>query len=246
MLLRENFEHAGQWLFRWRSFLPLAAVAVLPAALGNYEHPFGDPNFDMLWEFTCFGVSVAGLLVRIKTVGHAPRNTSGRNTKRQVADHLNTTGMYSLLRNPLYLGNFLIALGVAIHPRVWWLPVLMLLCFIIYYERIVFAEEQFLQAKFGRQYADWAARNPAFLPRLRNWTPPALPFSWRTVVKREYQTFCGIIAAFCLLELVENIELYGRLELDRAWLAAAVVGLLIFVIVRLIRKKTVWLRVPGR
>ncbi|MGB8874133.1 MAG: hypothetical protein WCC75_12145, partial [Desulfobaccales bacterium] len=45
--------------------------------------------------------------------GLPPRGTSGRNTQGQVAETLNTTGIYSLVRNPLYLGNFLIWLGLS-------------------------------------------------------------------------------------------------------------------------------------
>ncbi|MGC9453013.1 MAG: methyltransferase family protein, partial [Oceanipulchritudo sp.] len=47
--------------------------------------------------------------------------TSGRNTKQQVAYSLNTTGFYSVVRNPLYLGNFFMYLGIALFTHHWWL-----------------------------------------------------------------------------------------------------------------------------
>ncbi len=56
-------------------------------------------------------ISFFGLALRVIVVGHAPYGTSGRNTREQVADTLNTTGMYSIVRHPLYLANYLIILG---------------------------------------------------------------------------------------------------------------------------------------
>ena len=64
--------------------------------------------FDETEELIFLGVSLLGEAIRIFTVGYAPRNTSGRNTiTGQIADELNVTGIYSQLRHPLYLGNFL-------------------------------------------------------------------------------------------------------------------------------------------
>ena len=94
-------------------------------------------------------LSTLGLALRAAVVGRTPHRTSGRNTLEQVADSLNTTGMYSLVRHPLYLGNFVGWLGVALFPRD---PVVLLgsvLAYAIYYERIMMAEERFLRGRFG-------------------------------------------------------------------------------------------------
>ena len=61
-------------------------------------------------------------------MGFAPRGTSGRNTLGQVAEVLNTSGMYSVVRNPLYLGNFVIWLGLALFIKVWWCILIVVLC----------------------------------------------------------------------------------------------------------------------
>ena len=59
-------------------------------------------------------ISFLGEAIRIFTVAYTPAGTSGRNTKQQLADTLNTTGIYSLLRHPLYLGNFFMFLDTFI------------------------------------------------------------------------------------------------------------------------------------
>ena len=156
MALREEFERTGNWLFRWRSYLPLALIGIFLLALREYEYPGHSERLDALWEAVCLFVSFFGLAIRIFTVGHTPKRTSGRNTKEQVANTLNTTGIYSVVRHPLYLGNFFMGLGIALFAHLWWLTLIYMLVFWIYYERIMFAEEAFLTNKFGNEYIKWA------------------------------------------------------------------------------------------
>src|SRR5690625_3684491 len=113
----EKFEAAGQWLFRWRSYLPLALLAVVIPAMHGFSYPDGSQDYDRLWEVFCLFVSCIGLFIRAYTIGHAPRGTSGRNVANQLAERLNQTGIYSMCRNPLYLGNFFMILGVVSFVR---------------------------------------------------------------------------------------------------------------------------------
>lgn len=94
MLLKDAMQKQGEWLFRWRSFLPLVLLpAVILAASEShaFERWLGHPLEDF-WELFCLTVAISGLAVRIVTVGSVPRGTSGRNRDRQRADVLNTTG----------------------------------------------------------------------------------------------------------------------------------------------------------
>ncbi|MBI2437785.1 MAG: hypothetical protein HYV36_03095 [Lentisphaerae bacterium] len=238
MAMIEEMEATGTWLFRWRSYLPLVMVVLLFTGLEHFAYPFGSHRWDQAWELLCLAISFAGLLVRVLTVGFAPKKTSGRNTRKQVADSLNTTGMYSVVRNPLYLGNFLAGLGPAMFLRVWWVPTIYMLVFMLYYERIIFAEEMFLRQKFGQLYAEWAEKTPAFVPRLRQWLPSPLLFNWRQVLRREHQTLMGIVAAFFVLELACLWRLGLALLDDTMWNAIAGATLLCFLVIRVLRKFT--------
>lgn len=59
-------------------------------------------------------LSLVGFLIRAYVIGTTPRGTSGRNTKGQVAEELNQAGMYSMVRHPLYLGNYLMWIGIVV------------------------------------------------------------------------------------------------------------------------------------
>jgi protein-S-isoprenylcysteine O-methyltransferase Ste14 len=246
MALRDEFETQGNWLFRWRSYLPLTIVPLLIVSFVGFHWPFGSYEFHEDWEFACLLLSFSGLLARILAVGCTPAGTSGRNTKKQYARSLNTTGIYSVVRHPLYLGNYLIGLGAALVTLRWWLPVIYTLAFWIYYERIMAAEEEFLDKKFGIKFDRWASKTPAFVPRLSRWRPARYPFSLRTVLKREYTALLVIIFLHSSIETAEFWVLEHRLDVEASWLTMLASGVAAYVALWLLKKRTNFLEVPGR
>jgi protein-S-isoprenylcysteine O-methyltransferase Ste14 len=236
--LIEEFESTGHWLFRWRSYLPLATVALVLGGVAYFNYPYGSHLLDELWEVLCLMVSFTGLAVRALTIGYAASGTSGRNTTRQVAADLNTTGMYSITRNPLYLGNFLLVLGVMLFLRVWWIPVIYMLLFALYYERIIFAEEMFLRNKFGSRYIMWASKTPTFLPCFNRWQSPVRPFCWRKVLRREYHGVIAIASSMFVLEAAGDLYVGHGLEIDILWAIFLPLALGSYLVIRYLHKRT--------
>ena len=75
-----------------------------------------------------------------------------------------TTGPYSGVRHPLYTGNLLCALGLAMFPHTWMAPPLMALIAAGYYACIAVREDEDLRGRFGARFETWASRVPAFVP----------------------------------------------------------------------------------
>lgn len=246
MPLREELERSGNWLFRWRGYLPLVAVGIVLLAMRGYEYLAHSEKLDHIWEAFCLIVSFLGLGIRIFTVGSVPGGTSGRNRRKQVADSLNTKGMYSVTRNPLYLGNFFMGLGVALFAHLWWLTTIYILLFWLYYERIIFAEEEYLRNKFGDEYLEWASKTPAFFPRFSRYRKADLPFSFRTALSREYSGFFQVIIAFFALESVGEIATNGHLEFDLGWIVLLTIGFVVWLTVGILKKYTKLLDTDGR
>jgi protein-S-isoprenylcysteine O-methyltransferase Ste14 len=250
MSLRNELEQSGSWLFRHRSYLPLLLIPFFLACLSTFSY-LGQSHFiNEIWQVACLAISFLGLAVRIITVGRAPIGTSGRNTREQAANTLTTTGMYSIVRHPLYLGNYLIMLGIALWPHVWWLAVLTTCFYALYYERIMLAEEAFLRERFGGTFEKWSAETPAFIPRLHGWKPSPVSFCWRTVAQREYNAFFVIISVFFLFDYIgDSIADKNNWQMDagkEAWFGVFVAGFLVFAVLRGLKKHTHLLNVEGR
>jgi len=139
MSLRKELERQGNKLFTNRSFLP---IFILIVGIVVYFRNEIFPNtfiieltkYMVFYEYFCILISLLGVFVRIYTVGYTPKRTSGRNTKKQVAESLNTTGIYSVVRHPLYLGNFLMYFGICLLTGHLWFTISFCLMFWIYYE----------------------------------------------------------------------------------------------------------------
>ena len=242
----EQMKESGNWLFRWRSYLPVVFIGIVLASLTQFRF-LGDSEFDdALWEAACLAVSLFGLAIRCLTVGFTPGHTSGRNARAQLADELNTTGIYSMVRHPLYLGNFFIWLGVALFPHNWLVVLASVSVYWLYYERIMIAEESYLSGKFGEPFQQWAQATPAFIPDLRRYRPSASTFSLRNVLKREYPAFSGIIFTLFGLEVAGDYEVLGTFKLDTFWLILLTLGVGVHVILRTLKKRTRLLHVAGR
>ncbi|MFZ5449289.1 MAG: methyltransferase family protein [Thermodesulfobacteriota bacterium] len=246
MTLQEQLEKTGEYFFRWRSYLPLIMAVFFIPALVAYRTPFKNHNLNLAWDFFCLTVSLLGEGIRFFTVGFVPRGTSGRNTLGQVAETLNTTGMYAVVRNPLYLGNFIIWLGLSLFMKLWWFTTLIALFFLVFYERIIFTEERFLRDKFGDEFLQWAEKTPVFIPNFKNWQPPALPFSWKSALVREYGSFYAIIVTFTVLELLGGLCTSGRLLPDVIWIKIFMGGTIFYLTVRYLKKKTKVLATDNR
>ena len=240
MALREEFEKSGNWLFRHRSHLPFLMVPILLLALVNsdrLEKMFGE-RAETAWEIFSVLVSLAGYAVRCLTVGWVPEGTSGRNTKGQLAESLNVDGIYSVVRHPLYLGNFLLLLGIVLFVEVWWFVLICVLSFWLYYERIMYAEEAFLMHKFGTDYSFWASQTPAFWPRLSGWRAPKLKFSFRMMFKREYTTLMGLTVGYVALAFSKEIFTGRGLKFHFFWGVLLTAAFIFYFTLRYLRKKT--------
>ncbi len=113
MALINSFEKSGNWLFRYRGYIPVVLfIAAVPVIYFTDVTDLSDASKHV---HTCIAIalSVLGFIIRAVAIGTTPKGTSGRNTKEgQVAESLNTRGIYSMVRHPLYLGNYFMWIGI--------------------------------------------------------------------------------------------------------------------------------------
>ena len=132
-------------------------------------------------------VSFAGLALRAWAAGHLAKN-----------QRLTTGGPYAYVRNPLYLGTMLVALGLAMAARSIGWALLFAAVFLLIYLPVITLEEQHL-AKLFAGYATYAAGVPSLIP-YRKPQPAEGRFRWQFYRKnREYQALLGFAAGLIYL-----------------------------------------------
>jgi protein-S-isoprenylcysteine O-methyltransferase Ste14 len=247
MALIEEMEKQGNFLFRYRSYLPLF---ILVGGLGVFyfnRTQYPDNQLDEWYKYVCLADGLFGLLIRIYTVGHTPDNTSGRNTSAgQVADELNQTGIYSAVRHPLYLGNFLMWLSIGMLTESLWFCMAFVFMYWVYYERIMFAEEAFLRNKFKEKYLDWASKVPAFVPSFSSWKSSKYSFSWKKVLKREKNGVFALFTLFFMFEIFENYLKTNEFVLEKSFWFYGFIGSGIFYFIFKALKNTKMMQEKGR
>ncbi len=171
----------GNLLFHNRNWLfPLFyLVLFIPS-----PEVFNDPVTAMLIGFA---VTIIGQLIRVITIGLVYIIRGGKN-RRVYADTLVTTGIFSHCRNPLYVGNILILVGLGIASNSLIFMAIATPLFLFFYQAIVRAEENFLRNKFGAEFDAYCSRVNRWIPNLKGiWkTIDSMEFKWTRVVIREY------------------------------------------------------------
>jgi protein-S-isoprenylcysteine O-methyltransferase Ste14 len=190
-----------------------------------------------IWLAFCVAVSVLGQVIRAMVIGFVPKGTSGRNIAKQVATVLNTEGIYSVVRHPLYLGNYFMWMGPVLYSCSISFAVICSLLFWIYYERIMYAEEAFLRGKFGN-YDEWASTTPAFWPDFKLWRPAALTFSLRNVIRREFYGVVAVVFSFLFVHILHLITTRLQFIPSDEWLLVSGGTLVLFFVLRFLKKKT--------
>ena len=150
---------------------------------------------------------VTGEVLRIWAVGYAGASTRARTLG--AARDLVTTGPYAYVRNPLYLGNFLLSLGVCLIANVYWLVAVLVIGYLLQYLPIIAVEEAYLLESCGPVYQAYRARVPRFVPQFHSYPQPSPhDFSWTRAINSEKRTLTAIV---CVISLIFARQIVGIL-----------------------------------
>jgi protein-S-isoprenylcysteine O-methyltransferase Ste14 len=234
--MKRNAEEASSLagsVFRWRSYLPLVAVAGL--CLGLW---WGRAAPALTVRACVVGgllLCALGLGVRLYAVGHAPPGTSGRH-RSQHAAILSTFGIYSVLRHPLYLGNVLVWAGASLTSGWPAGAAVSLVMGIVMFLAIARHEDGFLSERFGEEFREWARVTPAFFPKPALWRPTRRPFLWQRAVASEYSTLHSIGLLALIFSALRGAAKGGTAP-DRAWWCLFALNSGLYLVLRLWRAR---------
>lgn len=154
---------------------------------------FAQPNWVTIGIGGACGL--IGVALRAWSAGHIRKGTV-----------LAASGPYRYTRNPLYLGSFIMGLGLMGASGVWWLVLLFSILFLCIYLPVMSVEAEELTATFGEEFANYAKAVPLFLPGFRAGQKSSKKFESSLYLRyREYQALLGYIAIIGVLILKASI-----------------------------------------
>ncbi len=184
----------GERLFEWRDYTPIPLIVIVLFA--------AEPTARSATLGTL--LAVLGELVRIYSVSFIGSVSRTRNTST-TGGNLITNGPFGLVRNPLYVGNFLITLGIATFSGVSWLVALTIVLFSFQYYCIVKHEEKLLLARFGAEYEAYMQTVPAWVPaRLPSLDQIEWPSTFSPALRSERRTLAAIALMLLALSLLAS------------------------------------------
>ena len=166
-------------VFTWLIPLALLAVSLL------LHHKDGG----MSAYFAGIAFVVAGEIVRFWSAGYIAKDSV-----------IATGGPYAHVRNPLYFGSLLLAVGYGLVSGLGvWCVAVMVALFLVFHLAAIFYEETFLANKFGDPYLDYMRRVPRLLPSPWPRTTGTGRFEWAQALKNREQTSAMFALIFVLL-----------------------------------------------
>ena len=183
---------AGAWLFRYRSFLPVPLALILVLVRAGQVDGVAVITLGAL-------IVLAGQLLRLWAVRHIGTISRTRTTRYGP---LMTAGPYAVVRNPLYVGNWLLWTGFAVWSRLLWMVPVAWCIFFFQYRAIAQWEAAFIRSKYPGAYDEYAREVRPWMPR---WPPrdalaavaPLHP--WSEVFFSERGTLIAVVAMAILL-----------------------------------------------
>lgn len=181
------------FFFKYRSYtpIPIGIMIVYFAQPENVYFPIG------------IILLLMGELTRIWAVSFAGGETRTRNVG---APALCTAGPYAFVRNPLYVGNMFMYLGIVVIAgavNLWLMAATTIAFFLIQYAFIIELEEEILDKLFGLEYQKYRENVPAIIPRLSPWnsTGSHEPAGIIKTLKTEKRTLQNVTLILVLITL---------------------------------------------
>ncbi|WAC09441.1 methyltransferase family protein [Dyadobacter pollutisoli] len=219
----------GNFFFTYRNglFIMLYLLLFVPSPMLFSPEKFGEKYY-LFPVILGLLVTFAGELIRGITIGLAYIIRGGRDRK-VYADKLVTEGIFRHCRNPLYVGNILMLLGVGILSNSLFYVVIVMPLFLFIYQAIVRAEENFLRNKFGADFDNYTKRVNRWLINFNGLSETfrGMRFNYKRWLLKEYNTLLvWLIGIFALL-LFRYPQIVPDAEFRNTLFGAIVVFLLV-------------------
>ena len=179
------------FFFKNRSFTPI------PVALSIIYFAQSDNNYILFGAITL----LLGEGIRMWSVSYAGGETR---TTKVGAPSLCTAGPYGFVRNPIYVGNMLMYLGIVIiagSPNPTLMIITTMTFFLIQYSLIISLEEEKLSELFAEEYNIYRKNVRSIIPRIYRWktNDNRSPLPIIKLIKTEKRTLQNVMFILTLI-----------------------------------------------
>tara|TARA_Y100000994_G_scaffold249277_1_gene260081 strand:- start:19443 stop:20228 length:786 start_codon:yes stop_codon:yes gene_type:complete len=203
MRLVKRMKKEGSILFKYRGQIPILLFLIsFPLIEQTSLYPCLSLKYLNTIQYIGVTISFFGVILRFYTIGTTPDGTSGRNRNYQIAEHLNKTGIYSIVRHPLYLANFIIWFGISVYSLSYILVLIISMFFLILYERIILTEENYLIEKYSSEFTSYSQDTPVFLPSFGKFKKSNNKLSIKKILKQEYSSTLSTVLSFIYIDIL--------------------------------------------
>lgn len=226
--------------FKYRNilFLFLYLALFIPSPALFQEEQLG-PRYYYWPIIVGLIITISGQIIRGATIGLAYIIRGGKDGQ-VYAEELVTQGIFNHCRNPLYVGNILMLVGVGILSNSIFYLVVLIPLFLLIYHAIVLAEEKFLRSKFGSSFELYCKKVNRWLPDLKGLsnTFNSMEFNWKRWILKEYNTQFIWLSGIVLILLLTYPQLTDYSASRRNILLGTLLPLLlgVYLLVRYLKK----------
>lgn len=183
----------GNFFFRYRNGL-FPGIFLFLILFAKPAVMFGSPAADLFLTACGAFVALAGQAIRLFTIGFEYIHRGGKDGQ-VYASRLVQGGVYAITRNPMYVGNALIAIGMTMMAGSPVAYVVVIPFFLFVYQAIIAAEEEYLRRKFAGEYEEYNANVNRFFP---SWSGlrglfSTMSYDWRRAVRKDLSTIMGLL-----------------------------------------------------
>ena len=222
----------GAFLFKHRSFTPIPFIV---AVFFLFE-PVNYWNSNLWVSLLGLLVTLFGESIRVISVGYSFHGTSGRESYLR-AENLNVSGIYSLVRNPLYIGNFFIFSGLmVVFSNMTGLLLIAVFLFFQYYF-VILTEENYLKEQYGTQYDEYCRHVNRIIPKFKNYQKNKNKFNLKKVVFKENDSIFNLFIMFLLVLLYKEKVFLGYIENSSLYIIAGSIALASYIILKIVKKR---------
>lgn len=231
----------GDFFFKFRNLLfPLMLVllcAVTPPSIDSALSEDYIGTRDVIAIFVMF----LGLGIRAAVIGFKYIKRGGLD-KKVYAENLVTDGFFATCRNPLYVGNVIMYVGIFLMHGAWEVFVIGMGTFLFVYTAIIAAEEYFLRSKFGAAYDEYCRDVPRWFPKLNRLREATrgMEFNWKRVIAKDYTTIVNGLFALLVIEFWEQVREPGPMTGWPGFVVALFILISVLIAVKQAKKRNLF------